>query len=210
MKYGELNLGQVEAIVNKLGGMSGVRALLQDDLIIQSKQLPFSKNEHGHCVFTITGLNITGKQDKARMEESHFRVSKYAGKVLASTNNDSYDKNHRLEDGKEYNIVLIPGCEVTKNRTTANLQAYARSFGYEVPLAGVIPRIREVVSDRQMKQMDIWHIVALHTPIKDTDDDPVVLSAGRDGNGCWIRTAWDNPVSTWNDYGAFAFVVPKS
>jgi hypothetical protein len=28
MKYGELNLGQIEAIVNKLGGMEGVRRLL--------------------------------------------------------------------------------------------------------------------------------------------------------------------------------------
>jgi len=30
MKYGELNLGQVEAVVNKLGGMDGVRRLLRD------------------------------------------------------------------------------------------------------------------------------------------------------------------------------------
>ena len=28
MKYGELNLGQIEAIVNKLGGMEGVQRFL--------------------------------------------------------------------------------------------------------------------------------------------------------------------------------------
>lgn len=34
MKYGELNLGQVEAIVNKLGGMDGVQQFLSGALIV--------------------------------------------------------------------------------------------------------------------------------------------------------------------------------
>lgn len=34
MKYGELNLGQVEAIVNKLGGMDRVHRLLKDELVV--------------------------------------------------------------------------------------------------------------------------------------------------------------------------------
>lgn len=34
MKYGKLNLGQIEAIVNKLGGMDGVDSLLSDEMII--------------------------------------------------------------------------------------------------------------------------------------------------------------------------------
>lgn len=35
MKYGELNLGQVEAIVNKLGGMDGVRRFLSGELVVK-------------------------------------------------------------------------------------------------------------------------------------------------------------------------------
>ena len=34
MKYGELSLGQIEALVNKLGGMDGVRRFLADELIV--------------------------------------------------------------------------------------------------------------------------------------------------------------------------------
>ena len=34
MKYGNLNLGQIEAIVNKLGGMENVERLLRDEVII--------------------------------------------------------------------------------------------------------------------------------------------------------------------------------
>jgi len=36
MKYGELNLGQIEAAVNKLGGMDGVRRLLSGDLVVKA------------------------------------------------------------------------------------------------------------------------------------------------------------------------------
>lgn len=35
MKYGELNLGQMEAIVNKLGGMEGVRQFLSGELVVE-------------------------------------------------------------------------------------------------------------------------------------------------------------------------------
>ncbi|MCX6735616.1 MAG: hypothetical protein NTZ13_00860 [Candidatus Parcubacteria bacterium] len=34
MKYGELNLEQIEAIVNKLGGMEGVRKFLGEEIIV--------------------------------------------------------------------------------------------------------------------------------------------------------------------------------
>ena len=35
MKYGNLNLGQIEVIVNKLGGMENVERLLRDEVIIR-------------------------------------------------------------------------------------------------------------------------------------------------------------------------------
>ena len=38
MKYGELTLGQTEAIVNKLGGMAGVRRLLADELVVSERE----------------------------------------------------------------------------------------------------------------------------------------------------------------------------
>lgn len=38
MKYGKLDLGQIEAIVNKLGGMDGVKRFLSGELVIQVKE----------------------------------------------------------------------------------------------------------------------------------------------------------------------------
>jgi len=40
MKYGELNLGQVEAIVNKLGGMEGVQRFLSGELVLKAPDHP--------------------------------------------------------------------------------------------------------------------------------------------------------------------------
>lgn len=37
MKYGELTLGQIEAVVNKLGGMTGVMQLLSEEVAVVAK-----------------------------------------------------------------------------------------------------------------------------------------------------------------------------
>lgn len=206
MKYGKYSLGQIEAMINKLGGEEGADALLRDDLIIQPKPLPFPKNEYGHYALTIVGRNLTGKQEV----EQGFRVSNYTKRALTSTNDDGYDANHRLEDSVEYHVVLIPGLEITENRTTANIRKYACGFGYEIPRAGVMPRICEMVSDRQMEQMKIWYIAILHEPIKDADGDPCVLRTYRRDDGRWLHARWGPPDRLWGGAGAFAFLVPAS
>jgi len=204
--------GQLDAALMKIGqdaGMGtaeGINAWLRGDLIIQ-KPFPFSINEHGHYVFTITGRDFTGEQEIARMEKGNFRLSNRVRQILTSINADSYDVNHRLEDGREYNIVLVPGHEVEENRMTANIQKYARSFGYGRPFAGVMPRIREAVSDKQMEQMNISYIACLHMPIEDAGGDPRVLGAPHFGGGLWSNMYWDSPDSRWNSDGAFAFLV---
>ena len=46
MKYGELTMGQMEAVVNKLGGMDGVRRLLSGELSVASAAfLPFARDK---------------------------------------------------------------------------------------------------------------------------------------------------------------------
>jgi hypothetical protein len=107
MKYGRLTLGQVEALINKIGGEEGVHALLRDELEIRPKPLPFPKNEHGHYVVTVTGLGLSGREEIARLEANGFRIGDYARQILITTNADSYDANHRLEAGAQYRIALV-------------------------------------------------------------------------------------------------------
>jgi len=45
MKYGELNLGQIEGLVNKLGGMDGVASLLADEMVVTRKEVKVTPPE---------------------------------------------------------------------------------------------------------------------------------------------------------------------
>jgi hypothetical protein len=165
-----------------------------------------TKNQNGHYVVTITGRALTGTEEVARLESAGFRVDDYARQIL--TNGD-YDNNHRLEAGKQYQVVLVPGKEITGFRTTKKLKDYAAKFGYVVPKAGFVSLIRETISDEKMKEMGIWYIAALHEPIKDVDGTPSVLGSDRNGDGRLINAHWDIPAYEWfGDDAAFAFLVP--
>jgi len=201
----------VEAIFNKLGGVEGARAFLRGEQKLAP--VSFERNEHGHVVLSVTGLDLAGEQEVERLEAARFRVSGWAKSCLTSTKKDGYDKNHRLVAGQEYKIALMPTKEIERNsdRTTDALRTRGiERYGYEKPLAGIVPRIRESVSDEQMKEMGFWFIAALHEPIKDSDGDPLVLNARRDGDGLWLFAFWDHPDRHWDGYGAFAFLVPAS
>jgi hypothetical protein len=169
----------------------------------------FARNEYGHVIITITGLNLTGADEIKRLEEAGYRVGDYAKSCFASTETDDYDKNHHLVAGQVHKIALIPGKEIARDcdRTTTALRKLGEKYGYGKPLAGHVPRIRESVSDKQMEEMGIWYIASLHEPIKNSNDCPRVLNARR---GRWVNAYWDNPYNLWFDFGAFAFPVPAN
>lgn len=198
----------VEAIFNKLGGVDGARAFLRGELKLAP--VSFHRNEHGHIVLTLDGLGLTGEQEVKRLEAAGFRVSDWAKLCLTSTN--GYNNNHRLVAGQEYKIALVPTREIERDsdRTTGALRKRGlERYGYEKPRAGIVPRIRELVSDKQMEEMGFWYIAAPHDAIKDSVGDPYVLNASRYDDGRWLRAFWDHPAFRWNDFGAFAFLVPE-
>lgn len=173
----------------------------------------FERNEHGHIVVTVTGLDLTGAQEIERLEAAKVRFSKWAKSCLLSTKRDSYDLNHRLVAGQEYRFALMPTAEIENpaERTVENLRNRGlHLYGYKKPLAGGTPRIRERVSDKLMEEMGFWYIVVPHDPIEDSDGDPYVLYAYRNVGGRWVYASLDRPRHYWYDGGAVAFVVPAS
>ncbi|MBU6388718.1 hypothetical protein KGQ72_02515 [Patescibacteria group bacterium] len=172
----------------------------------------FERNEHGHMVFTITGLHLTGAEEIERLQSADYRVGDYARQMLTSERDDGYDAKHHLVAGQKYRIVLLPGKHIARdsNRTTSNLRAEAEKFGYGKPLAGIVPRIRETVSDRQIEEMGFGYIAALHEPITVAVGNPSVLDASRSGGGRWLSSGWGRPVLQWYGFGAFAFLLHAS
>lgn len=176
---------------------------------------PFAleRNEHGHVVLTFTGLDLSGAAEIERLEAARYRVSSIAKSCFLSTKEDSYDKNHRLVAGRIYKVALMPGKEIklNKDRTTANLRNRGtQHYGYGKSLGGFIPRVREVLSDKQMQELGILYATALHDPIIGSDSGPDVLGADRSGDGGWVLADWGNPGDRWFDNGAFVFSVSAS
>ena len=174
---------------------------------------PFERNEHGHIIVTVTGLDLTGVQEIERLEAAGYVLSNWAKSCLLSTKKDSYDKKHRLVANQLYKVALMPGKEIPDaNRTADALRKRGmEKYGYGKPQGGLIPRIRESVSDKQMEEMDgAWYIAGLHDPIEDSGGLPGVLGASRSVGGRALDAGWDGPGSRWDGYGLFAFPVLAS
>lgn len=190
--------------------------LTLDELaLFNQRKNPFAleRNEHGHVVLTFTGLDLTGAGEIEHLESANYRVGGIAKSCFLSTKEDSYDKNHRLVAGRIYKVALMPGKEIEheQDRTTANLRKRGtKHYGYGKPLAGLIPRVREVLSDKQMEELGIWYAAALHDSITDSGGDSLVLFTHRLGVGQWVGAGWDGPGLRWYDYGAFVFPVSAS
>lgn len=162
-------------------------------------------------MLTITGLALTGEQEIRRLSNAGIRVSEYAKFCLRSLQDDGYDRNHRLVAGQEYNIVLMPTKEIKldDDRTTDALRACGiRKYGYAEPFAGIIPRVREIVSDEQMEEMGFRHIVAPHKPITGPDVSDSLLGMHRNGDGRWLGVRCGCSSVRWSDTEAFAFFAP--
>lgn len=76
MKYGELNLGQVEAIVNKLGGMEGVQRFLSGLVVVVASVLRINRKKTFDPVgFIGKGWKIT-EQDERSLALTEVDLSK--------------------------------------------------------------------------------------------------------------------------------------
>ncbi len=210
MKYADLDLGTIEAVFNKLGGIEGAK----DFLRTPNGLTVFERNKHGHVVVTIISLSLslTGAQEIQRLEAAGYKVGSYAKSCLISKAEDGYDKTHILVGGQSYSIALMPTKEIERDaeRTTDNMRKLGMQYGYHKLRAGAMPRIREAVSNKQMEEMGLWYVVGLHNPIKDSGGDPRVLAADRDVGGRWLGSHVVRPDDQWFGDGAFAFLAPAS
>jgi hypothetical protein len=169
---------------------------------------PPERTRHGHVILHVSGLDFAGAQEFARLRANGHRVGGWAKSCLLSGASDGYDRLHRLDPGRDYTLALLPAKEIEEELTTESIRGYAfRHFGYKAPPAGVVPRIRELVSDKKMAELGFWYIAALHDSIGDADGDPGQLLVERFLDGGWMDVESQHPGHRWGDDGAFAFLV---
>jgi hypothetical protein len=202
MKYGDLNLGQIEAVVNKLGGMDGMNKFLRGELIVSEPTRSW-REEKGVIYFSVTSDGTTGEEWIARLESKGFLVGDYAKSVLRS-------KSFKPTTGITYEIAVLKGEFFSdSDRITKTIRKEAKNRKFSTPSAEVACLIREKFSDKELEAMRLYWIVAMHEPIKDSDGDPTLLGACRIAFGSWFCTYYDYPASLWFRSFGFAFVVSQ-
>jgi hypothetical protein len=203
MKYSKLDLGTIEAVVNKLGGMDGVARFLSNDVVVSERIRDWKDQEGVISLGTVTSDGTTGPQWIKRLEKKGFRVSDWARDVLNS-------KDFNPTSGVTTEIVVLKGILwIDNDRVTKNIRAEAEKRGLEKPNAEVACLIREKFSDEEIEAMGLWWIVAMHEPIKDSVGVPRPLRASRNGDGQWLDTTCGRPDGRCFSGDGFAFARPQ-
>lgn len=202
MKYASLDLGTIEAVFNKLGGIDGAQKFLQGKLQVSEPTRNWRKQD-GVIYLTLISNGMTGEEWIEHLEKLGFRLSDYAKSVLRSP-------KFKPTKGVKYEIAILKGTLFEDNdRITKKIRVEADKRKLITPNAEVACLIRENFSDEEIEAMGLTWIVAMHEPINDSDGDPGLLRANRGDGGCWLGACYDSPDRRWRREGGFAFVVSQ-
>lgn len=159
------------------------RAVLGLGIRKEKPQRSFMKNEHGHIEIEITGMAFNGLEESKRLLRQGIHIEDGAWEALrdqaeGSDPDWSYDKFHRLEDGKRYRLVLVPLSEFSpeeiekareefRKKCVAGIPESLLRKGYDIPLAGMAPRLCEVLSASDMQAMELEFLAFPHQEMSD-------------------------------------------
>lgn len=198
MKYGELTLGQVEAIVNKLGGMEGVKRFLSGELVI--KKAEWCKFDVWKTIKLGTGLK-TADDFRRSLREGGFNLSDWASDILGKS-----AFTVAIEE-TEVDLIKVTVAELGFKKEARRNQIYerAKEFGLELCPPEVGPQLRLQYQDQPNGE---WIFIATN-PIIGSDGSPVeVFHVRCDDSGLWLDGAWSYSGIFWGAGGRWVFCRP--
>lgn len=203
MKYGNFTLGQVEAIINKLGGHDGAMKFLRGETTVSSPSRSW-REEDDIIYFSVTSDGTEGKDWITRLESRGFRVSDYAKWVL-------HCPDFKPTSGVTTEVAVLKGVLFKdQSRITSRIRAEADKRKLRKPEPEIACLIREKFMDKEIEAMGLIWIVAMHEPINDSDGRPALLNAIQCDGSRWLDARYTRPGGRWSDDGGFAFVVSQT
>lgn len=195
MKYGELNLGQMEAVVNKLGGMDGVKRLLSGELVVKMAERSFAI-----AIWkTITlGVHQSSSEYRKALQINGYRIGDYADHIL--------NKVKVSETETQLDLVVKTVAELGFKDGARRDTIYTRAieFGLELCPAEVGPALRLAYKDQPYGE---WLRIAM---------EPIAASGGRlevfvvrGAGGRWLYGGSGAPDSFWFADSRWVFVAPR-
>lgn len=198
----DLTIGQINAIVKKLGGQEAALKFLRGELTVSEPTRNW-REEDGVIYFSVTSDGTTGPQWIERLEGKGFRIGDYAKSVLRN-------EDFKPTNGVTTEVAVLKGMLFEDNkRITKNIRTEAANRTLENPNAEIACLIREKFTDEEIKAMGLTWIVAMHEPIKDSGGGPGLLGAGRSGDGRWLGAYCGKPDRRWSRGSGFAFAVSQ-
>ena len=196
MKYGELTLGQVEAVVNKLGGMEGVKRFLAGETMAK-------ETEHEFDIWKTIKLGTgfkTADEFRRALRDGGFRISGWASDILG---NPAFKV---ASEETEVDLIKVTVAELGFKEGVRRDQIYerAKEFGLELCPAEVGPQLRLRYKDQPNGE---WILVAME-PIFASDGRPGLFYVGRPASGLWLGGRWGNPDGFWGAGRQWVFCRP--
>jgi len=162
------------------------------------------RRENGVIYFDVIFDGTSGPDWIVRLEKAGKRIGDYARSVLLSPD----FKPSAVGPAK---IAVLMGESFSdEDRITAKIRTEADKQKFTKPNADLACVIREMFSDREIEDMGLWRIVAMHEPIKVSDGSPDLLGANRRDDGGWLDAYYGKPDDCWSRDNGFAFVSQVS
>jgi hypothetical protein len=205
----ELTAGQLNALVKNLMRQTqvdnpneAVRLVNSGEWIV-TKQTSSWREQDGVIHFSVTSEGTTGEAWITKLESKGFSVGDYAKQVLRSP-------DFKPTSGVTTEVAVLKGTLFkNEDRITKNIRAEADTRKLSKPNAEMACLIREKFTDKEIEDMGLWYIVAMHEPINDSDGVPILLSARRLVDGRWLLACLDRPDYRWFRDNGFAFAVSQ-
>jgi hypothetical protein len=197
MKYGELTLGQVEALVNKLGGMEGVQSFLSGELLVTATAKVWKTWK---TINLGTGLQTADDFHKA-FKKAGMKIGDWANNILGKPAFTTTTCETEVE------LVLASVAELgfKDGATRKNIYIRAKEFGLDLCPAEVGPQLRLQYTDQPKGE---WLVIAME-PITDSDGSLNLLNVELGDDECWLNANYGFPGGVWNGNNRFVFLRRK-
>lgn len=197
-KYEHKPIDWFEAIVDKLGGEAQAEKLLSGELTVSELWV----ERRSVIYFPVTSDGTTGDGWIKRLEGKGHRVVDRAKFLLRS-------EEFKPTSGVTTQIAIFKGVYFEDSGRITNLiRDEMRFSGFKSPNAEIGCLIREKFTNKEIEAMGISWLMVMHTPIKDSDGDPSLLSfIERDHD--YLLSSCEGNLDKWHpdSYGGFAFTT---
>ena len=205
MKYGTINLGQIEAAINKLGGQENFERLLT----CSSVNVTFSDGKAEIVATdpvtsiwkTITIGNISRDKFIPALKERNMNVSDWSADMMKQ------DAFTVVKQEEQIDLVVMSVRDLGFDRATRYdaICQRAKERGLELCPPEVGPQLRLQYLDQPLGE---WIVIAMEA-IRDSGGDLRVFRVEHSDDGLWLYSYYGGPDDCWDPDDRFVFRARK-